>query len=465
MRCDTSKGKSCAKLVAGAVLLSLASAASAVTTLVGGGSTLPSVGYTGASSVALTIPGTSTPPLTPTAGSLFGVYASGTGNAVTYCPTGSGAGKKILAGNDSANFQVNLGCSATVLKPLGFGGVGLVQPHFTASDAPLSMSELNAYQSPLGHGSSAQPVQFPAIGGAIAIVYKKVGVNSMTLTEGQICGIFSGQIRDWSSLIPGTSGPINVVYRRDSSGTSYSFLNHLSAVCPSNVAPGVSTAAVNFTTNQAWAGAFNPSGNPLGAQAYVPAYASVIPAYGAIGNKGVTDAVNLTDGSIGYAEAATAITTPVRLAFVRNSHSNVAVNPATGFGSTPMAVNIIFDRVVADSTTIAGWNGATLSGRPVMNPLSTTNQCIAIVDPNDYADPSTGYPILAVSYLLANAQGNGSDAAPLRGLLFSPYNKTTRPSVTKIGRINTGLVWLSNAQLDSNNPTSGMQARINSCVN
>jgi len=89
-----------------------------------------------------------------------------------------------------------------------------------------------------------------------------------------------------------------------------------------------------------------------------------------------------------------------------------------------------------------------------------------VVDPSSYADPSSGYPILNVSYLLANAQGNGAETAAVRGLLFSPYNKTTRSSVTKIGRITTGYAWLSNAAtLDSTDPVAGVQAKINACIN
>jgi len=463
MRCDFSMGNTSMKFIAGAVLLCLASAASA-TTLVGGGATLPAIGYTGSA----TFPSPLTP-ITPGAGSLLGVYSAATGGSPTsYCPTGSGAGKKILAGNDSANFQVNLTCGTTAPAPLGFGGTGLAQAHFAASDAPLAVSEFNNYV--LGHGTGTQPTQLPAIAGAISIVFRKDAntttgapvVNSMTLTEAQICGIFSGQITDWSTLatagvVPtGVSGPIKVAFRSDGSGTSFSFLNHLSAVCPSNVAPG-NTAAINFQTNQSFA---------TGAAAY-----TLVNSIPANGNKGITDALAGAggDGAIGYAEAANGVTAPAKFAAVKNSHAASTapgINPSTGFGTTAVPVTLVFDQAISDSNTVAGQNGALLNGRPILTPLSTTSQCIAVVNPNDYADPTSGYPILAVTYLLGNAQGNGSDAAAVRGLLFSPYNKTTRSSVTKIGRITTGYAWLSNAAtLDSTDPVAGVQAKINSCIN
>lgn len=439
MRCNPSKGNLCMRFVSGTFLLCLASTAGAVTTLVGGGSTLPAVAYTGRA----TFPAPLTP-ITPSAGSLFGNYTIAGGNPVTYCPDGSGTGKQVLAGNDP-NFQVNGVCGASPPAVSGFGGSGLLQAHFAASDAPLSSSEFNAYV--VGHGSGTQPTQLPAIAGAIAIIFKKAGINALTLSEGQICGIFSGQITDWSTLAPGTSGPINVVYRRDSSGTSFSFLNHLSAICPINAAPG-NVAALNFKTNQNFSG-LDTLGNSTGASAYIPLYASSLPVGGASGNAGVTTAVNVTDGSIGYVITADAIVAPARVASVTNSHTHVSVNPTSGFGSTAMAVSLVYDKVIADAVDP--------NGRPVLSSLALTNQCVAMVDPSTYADPAAGYPILAISYLLANAQTNGADTAAVRSLLFSPYNTTLRPP----SHVNNGYAWLSNTGLAS--PT--IQSKIASCVN
>lgn len=423
------------KFIAGAVLLCLASAASAAT-IVGGGATLPAIGYTGVATGS---------PITPVAGSLFGVYTAGGGNAVTYCPTGSGAGKKILAGNDSANFLVTGTCGGTA--PSGFGAASASQAYFAGSDAPLSASEYSAYTT--GHGSS-QPVQLPAIAGAISVVFNKSGVSSMTLTEGQICGIFSGQITDWSDAalsgtVPtGTSGAIRVVYRSDNSGTSFSFLNHLSAVCPSNIAPTKTTAATAFKTTQGYAVAGQ------GASAYTSLYAAQ---FAANGNAGVTLAVSQVDGSIGYAETANGIVQPSRIASVKNSHlatTAPAISPTTGFGPTAFPVTLTYNNVISDTLSS--------TGRPVLNAIAgATGQCVAVVDPSNYADPSTGYPILAVTYLLGNSTGNGSDLAAIRTLLGSPYNTTTRTSVTKIARVNTGYAWLSNADLT--------QSKVDTCLN
>jgi phosphate transport system substrate-binding protein len=50
------------------------------------------------------------------------------------------------------------------------------------------------------------------------------------------------------------------------------------------------------------------------------------------------------------------------------------------------------------------------------------------VDPDSYAAPSSGYPIIAVSYLLGNSNGNGSDLAHTQGLLSAPYNSAITAS-------------------------------------
>lgn len=428
------------KMVAGALLLSLASVAGA-TNLVGGGATLPAFGYAGASSSAAT-PGN---PLVPNAGSLFGVYATASGNTVTYCPTGSGAGKRILAGNVPGTETANGLCLSSA--PAGFkatGGATITQASFAGSDAPLSVTEFNNYKN--GHSNNL-PEQFPAVAGAIAIAFNKSGVSSLTLSEGQICAVFSGQITTWDELGAGT-GPIHLVYRSDGSGTSFSFLNHLSAVCPlaANVLSG-KTAATAFKTNQTFA---------TGVASYSTAYDA---AGAQNGNGGVSDYIKNNDGTLGYVEAAYSIPSPGKVASVKNTNSGLTVNPSTGFGSTAVPVALSFSKAIADAVDA--------NGRPVLTDLPTATQCVAVVDPSTYANPASGYPILAVTYLLGNQTGNGSDAAAIRTALGTPYkNAPNRSSVTKIGRITTGYAWLTEASvLDSADASTGIQARINSCIN
>jgi phosphate transport system substrate-binding protein len=444
MRCDLSMGNTRMKFITGAVLLCLASAAAAQTapTLVGGGATLPELGYTGSS-----VSGSTLAKVTPTSGSLF----AASGAASSYCAIGSGAGKKVLANND-ANFNVSKDCvppSSSNPSLNGFGGpTTLAQPDFAASDAPMSQTEYNNYIT--GHPGGSKPVELPAVAGAIGIVYKKSGVTSLNLTEAQICGVFSGQIKTWDdaalagAFASGTAptGNITIVYRSDNSGTSFSMLNHLSAVCPlsANVAAG-KTAATQFKTLQSFA---------TGAASYTSAYAasSAQPS-----NKDVVNAVSTgTDGSIAYAEAANSLgVSGVRQAAVKNTNvsGGTFINPLTGFGPTTVPVTLLFDKVIADTPDS--------NGRPVLNALSTTTQCVAVADPNAYGNPTSGYPIVAVSYLLGNTTGNGSASlTPIRTLLGSPYNTGIRSSVTRIGRANTGYAFVANAALT--------QSKVDGCV-
>lgn len=69
-------------------------------------------------------------------------------------------------------------------------------------------------------------VQIPMVGGAVAVVYKKN--CNLQLTQSQLARVFLGTIRNWSALgCP--AGPIKVVYRSDSSGTTASFTTSLLA--------------------------------------------------------------------------------------------------------------------------------------------------------------------------------------------------------------------------------------------
>ncbi|MBB3227622.1 ABC-type phosphate transport system substrate-binding protein [Luteibacter sp. Sphag1AF] len=421
-------GQTRMKLAAGAVLMCLASVAGAQTTLVGGGATLPAVGYGGDVSNRL---------ITPTNGSLLYAYSHVSGNpATTYCQTGSGTGKKILAGNDTGVANVSAACNATAV-PTGFGGTGLTQPHFVGSDSPLSASDYAAYGA--GH-SVGQPVQLPAVAGAIAIVYKKTGVTSLKLTETQVCQIFSGQITSWSdsrlagSGVPNTAtGSISIAYRSDGSGTSFALTNHLSAKCGATSIGG-NGVATSFKTNQSFATA---------AAAYLSSYAGTLPASG---NPAVVAAVLANDGSIGYAETANALTAGAKFASIANdSAPTTFVNPSN-YGS-PLAVSLSYDKVIADAVDT--------NGRPTLQALPLTNQCIAVVDPSNYATPASGYPILAVSYLLGNSQGNGSQLANVQSLLFAPYNSAIRTATANIGA-GTGLSFLTNADITT--------TKINGCV-
>jgi phosphate transport system substrate-binding protein len=411
------------KTLAGALVFGLASAsaAHAGTTLVGGGATLPALGYGGDVTHRL---------IAPTSNSLLGVYSAQSGNPQTsYCQTGSGAGKNILGGVSGTSVQN--GCPDGSTTPTGFGAatVGrtdLTQPNFAGADSPLTVTDYNNYVT---NRSSSFPVQFPAVAGAIAIAFNKAGVSSLSLTDSQVCQIFSGQITDWSQ-ISSASGPINVVYRADGSGTTFGFSNHLSAACSG-------TASQHFVTDQAFTNV-------------VSKYFTTLPTgwIGQSGNANVVNTVLATDGTIGYAEAA-------NLASSSNYATVNGYDPLFDFGASNVIIptsSVVYNQAISGADATTGRpNVVAISGAP-------STQCIALVKPSAYATGgfAGNYPIIAVSYLLGNSNNNGADAANVRSLLGAPYNSAivSNANLTTIG-FGTGLAFLS---------TSFTQSKINGCI-
>jgi phosphate transport system substrate-binding protein len=429
-------GKTRMKALAGAMfigLVTLASAANAGTTLVGGGATLPALGYGG---------DVTHRQITPTASSFLGVFSAQTGNPQTsYCQTGSGAGKNILAGVSGTSVQN--ACPDGSATPTGFGAAAvsrtdLTQPNFAGADSPLSSGDYTNYTT---NRTTSKPIQFPAVAGAVAIQFNKANVSSLALTDALVCKIFSGQISDWSDSqlaaagVPaGVSGAINVVYRSDGSGTTFAFSNHLAAVCGG-------TTGVHFITDQAFT-------------KVVSLYKSTVPAnwIGQSGNANVSSTIGSTDGTIGYAEAANVNNVTNALFATVNGRDPFAdfADPNTG-KVTINSTDVVYNQVI---------NGADAgTGQAIVSPISPapSTQCIALVKPSAYAtQPSTSYPIVAVSYLLGNSNGNGTDAANVRKLLGAPYNAaiTGNVNLTTIGA-GTGLAFLN---------TSFTQTQINGCV-
>ncbi len=148
---------------------------------------------------------------------------------------------------------------------------------FGASDAAMNEDEVK--QVPKDKGV----VMIPMTAGSIAIAYNLEGVKDLKLSREAYSGIFLGKIKQWddpaiAKTNPGAklpSIPINVIVRMDSSGTTFVFTKHLSAINP-EFAQGPGT---NKMPN--W---------PTGTKSK--------------GNEGVSASLTTTPGSIGYIEAA-----------------------------------------------------------------------------------------------------------------------------------------------------------------
>ena len=162
-------------------------------------------------------------------------------------------------------------------EPIGsLGGImRLAQPEidFAASDAPLSPEEL----------TKRDLAQFPIVIGGLAAVVNLDGVQSgkLKLSGDAIARIYLGQITKWNdpavaALNPEISLPdlpIAVIHRADGSGSTLTFTRYLSAANPEwKAGPGSDTLIK-------W-----PTGT------------------GAEGTSGMLNAVQASEGAIGYVE-------------------------------------------------------------------------------------------------------------------------------------------------------------------
>lgn len=469
------------KLVAAALALAMAGVTHAQTTQVGGGATLPSIGYVGSNAASnLQVWGNSTSnPTSPIAtGSLFGQYMAQSGNpAVSYCLTGSGAGKNILAGGTIGGvaYSVQNACvknsNGTVTGfGAGLSGVNrsdLTQPNFVGADSPLSATDYANYQA--SHGSTAFPTQFPAVAGAVAIAFNlkdntgaQVTSSEANFSDAQLCQILSHQVTTWDQVssaftlpaghsIP--ANPIAVQYRSDGSGTTFSLSNHLTAVCGT-------IANTTFEASQAFTSVVANFGSP-----------SSWGWTGSSGNASVANAVNNTANSIGYVETANALAIVPGLQFANVN----GLSPTSNFGTAlPITSSDIVYNEVINSTN-------NTNGTPALEAISavsgvtappSSSTCIALVKPALYAKAgvpgglitSTTYPIVAISYLLSHAQGVSSGDLPnTKGLVNAPYNSAITAGVTTIGS-GKGLAFLNLGTSGAAFGTNGVNAP-GDCVN
>ncbi|MDN3544305.1 MAG: phosphate ABC transporter substrate-binding protein PstS [Roseateles asaccharophilus] len=132
-------------------------------------------------------------------------YLKATGHQVSYQPTGSGEGQRLVSAR---------------------------QVHFGGSDSPLPPEEL----------SKRELIQMPMLVGGIVPVVNLPGLSDarLRLSGPVLAALMSGEIERWndaqiSALNPGLSLPalpVRRVVRADKSGTSEGFTQYLSTVSP-----------------------------------------------------------------------------------------------------------------------------------------------------------------------------------------------------------------------------------------
>ena len=434
------------------------------TELFGGGSGFPAGVYMGYSFLAhgqrqsaTTFSGPFAYPASVSSDALFGHWAAATNNQISYCQTGSELGKAIFAHTDGVVSLTSSGiCNLDygVSRP-NFGAPAnvAVDPYFAASETPLSTTDYTRFASGGKSAKYAQPVQFPAFAGSIAIVFNNADAKPLSLTDAQLCGIFDGSIVNWAQL-GAPAKPIRIVYDWRGSGTAFSLANHLTAVCPG-------TPSTHFVAKERL---------PDILERFFPALpTSWIPVDG---DTALLQAVNSNDGALSFVAAGTMRQASV-LWGVTNGTQYIPPNIdyAKVMGRDPFAdfPNKISLPILTNQVLI-GVDPNT--GQPLMGPLAppvTGTSCVGVVDPVQYANNTTRYPIMAVSYLVANYQGNGTDVSQIRGLLGSPYGDLNGVWVIGSGTGNASLglpsmPWTPGTGLGGEwNPTR-MTQKIASCI-
>lgn len=218
------------------------------------------------------------------------------------------------------------GASALDYDPVGSVGglLRLSDPAitFAVTEIPLSAEELAAQEK----------VQFPLILGAAAPVANlDLGGGDLTLDATVLAAIYSGQITTWSdpaiaALNPGMSlpdQPIAVRYRRDGSGTTWTFTGYLAQAA-------------------AW---------PVGQVAH----AEWAVGEGAEGSRGLIEAVKATPGAIGYSEVGQARRAGLAVIRLVNGSGQTESPSVATVRAAAMASDWEAGQQVAAASATAGW--------------------------------------------------------------------------------------------------------------
>ncbi|HEY7291881.1 MAG TPA: phosphate ABC transporter substrate-binding protein PstS [Vicinamibacterales bacterium] len=200
------------------------------------------------------------------------------------------------------------------------GGIKSVIDHtvdFGASDAAMKPDEM---------AKVPEGVQlFPMTAGAIVLAYHLEGVSDLKLSRKAYAGIFLGTVKKWNDPLIAASNagttlpdlPVNVVVRADSSGTSFVFSQHLSAMSDEF------GKGVGANTMPNW---------PVGTKSK--------------GNEGVTASIMSTPGAIGYIEYGYAKSQKMPMATLENKAGKF-VQASTETGQAALASTQLPDNLIA----------------------------------------------------------------------------------------------------------------------
>jgi ABC-type phosphate transport system substrate-binding protein len=356
-----------------------------------------------------------------------------------YNESGSGAGQSAFLNDDltcDTNKALNLpGAGGVVgacsnLAPTAANsnaGSGLNYVDYGASDATLSSTQISTWSSaPYGQGVSGNLIQLPSMGVGISFPVNNTAIvknGDVSVSDSDLCEIFSGGYTDFSQITDSVTlkkvahgyahGTINVIYRGDSSGTSFLLTQHLADVCTSaDTAPGFT-----FTATTTFASLFNAT-NGGGSNTKNAAGLFVV-------TSGLTNGVN--DGPKGSSGVAGLVaTTADSIAYL--SPDFTSLYPKSGApthtlvvasalqGTTPLLPTVA-EIVKGLAHPVDGTN---------LNPPSTAAQGAnpALWVPA-VAKTSAGYPVVGyTTYDFAQCYANAPTAAAAIAYLKEHFTKT-----------------------------------------
>lgn len=252
---------------------------------------------------------------------LTGVSSSSAGTTLT----GSGASFPyqiyslwfILFGRDNPDIEVGY-------TPKGSGGgIKDLQNHlvdFAASDAAMSEDEIAKVPEGV--------LLLPMTAGEVVLAYNLPGVSNLNLPRAVYAGIFLGTIRNWNHAAIAAANPgielpdleITVVTRRDSSGTTFVFTKHLSAISEEF------GSTVGFGKKVTW-----PEGLKM--------IRSSI-------NAGISASISTTPGAIGYLDFGFASLAGLQMASLENRAGKFRA-PGEGGGQTALANTPLPENLIA----------------------------------------------------------------------------------------------------------------------
>ena len=104
---------------------------------------------------------------------------------------------------------------------------------FGLADQPLSVEQVRGYKF---RAIGGPLIQIPTVAYPVTIAVRNKAMTAngrVTLSDADLCGIFSGRLTDWGRIAKPSlePGPITVVYRHDASASASLLTSHLAAVC------------------------------------------------------------------------------------------------------------------------------------------------------------------------------------------------------------------------------------------